>query len=377
MLDTLVPVHVPKIKVREQRSIIKYRKSLDQDITKLKNNIRSIFANRGIKIDTGERAWCTGRVHLDSFRKAIIDCNSSDIWKGQLDLQLERLDDLVVKMEEVETKLEEFMGDNPHIARLMTIPGVGRKTAEMIVAYIDDPHRFKNARQLSSYIGLTPKQHQSGEMDRNGKISKHGPKLLRSALLQCAWSSLRYNAWSKSTYDRIVGGSKTRRKKAGIALARKICVVAWAMMRDETTWDESKVLQLETESETECEIPEAAPENAPNQSAKTKEPITKKETKTKAKTKAAKKPKLKRVAPKPPGPVHGDAPRPRRAGAANRRSDSAHRVAPRPKPRRPKSGRRPARHLRVTDTAYPWLRTQARLQHLGIMNATAHPKKPF
>ena len=61
MLDTLVTVHVPKIKVREQRSITKYWKSLDQDITKLKNNIRSIFANRGIKIDTCERAWCTGR----------------------------------------------------------------------------------------------------------------------------------------------------------------------------------------------------------------------------------------------------------------------------------------------------------------------------
>ncbi len=90
------------------------------------------------------------------------------------------------------------MEANPHIARVMTIPGVGRKTAEMIVAYIDDPHRFKNTRQLSSYIGLTPKQHQSGETDRNGKISKHGPKLLRSALLQCAWSSLRYNPWSKS-----------------------------------------------------------------------------------------------------------------------------------------------------------------------------------
>lgn len=55
MLKTLVPVHIPKPKVREQRAIIKYRKTLDQDINKLKNNIRSIFANRGIDIDTGAR----------------------------------------------------------------------------------------------------------------------------------------------------------------------------------------------------------------------------------------------------------------------------------------------------------------------------------
>jgi hypothetical protein len=79
----------------------------------------------------------------------------------------------------------------------------------------------------------------------NGRISKRGSKLLRTMLLQCAWSSLRYNRWSKKTYDRITGGSKTRRKKAGIALARKIGVIAWAMMRDQTNWDASKLLSEE------------------------------------------------------------------------------------------------------------------------------------
>ena len=66
--------------------------------------------------------------------------------------------------------------------------------------------------------------------------------MLRSLLLECAWASTRYNAWSKQTYARIHGGSTTRRKKAGIALARKIAVVAWAMMRDETDYDPTKLL---------------------------------------------------------------------------------------------------------------------------------------
>ena len=61
-------------------------------------------------------------------------------------------------------------------------------------------------------------------------------------LLECAWVSTRYNRWSKLTFARIHGGSKTRRKKAGIALARRISVVAWAMMRDETDWDSTKLL---------------------------------------------------------------------------------------------------------------------------------------
>ena len=124
----------------------------------------------------------------------------------------------------------------------MGIPGVGRITAEALVAAIDDPHRFKNARQLSAYLGLVPKQYQSGETDRNGRISKRGPRMLRSLLLECAWCSTRYNLWARRTFDRIHGGSQTRRKKAGIALARKIAVIAWAMMRDESEWDSTKLL---------------------------------------------------------------------------------------------------------------------------------------
>ena len=249
MMDVLTPVHVPRPEVREQRAIIKYRKTLDQRINRIKNGIRSLFANHGIEIDTGKRAWCTGRVHINSFRKSLDDCGADDLWRAQLDLELTQLDDLLEKMQLVEDKLSIFAKGNPQIVRLQTIPGVGRKTAETLVAAIDDPHRFKNARHLSSYLGMTPKQYQSGETDRSGRISKRGPRLLRTMLLECAWSSIRYNAWSKLTFARIHGGSKTRRKKAGIALARKIAVVAWAMMRDQTNWDSTKLL------------PEMAPED--------------------------------------------------------------------------------------------------------------------
>lgn len=242
IMDALTPVHVPKPEVREQRAIIKYRKTFDKRINQVKNGIRSLFANRGIEIDTGKRAWCTGRVRIDSFRKPINDCGPDELWKGQLDLELTQLDDLTAKMKLVEDKLETFAKSNPQIVRVQTIPGVGRKTAEALVAAIDDPHRFKSARHLSSYLGMTPKQYQSGETDRSGRISKRGPRLLRTMLLECAWSSTRYNAWSKLTFARIHGGSKTRRKKAGIALARKLGVIAWAMMRDETNWDSTKLL---------------------------------------------------------------------------------------------------------------------------------------
>ena len=242
VLDALTPVHVPKPEVRQQRMLIKYRKKLDGRINRIKNAIRALFANQGIEIDTGKRAWCLGRELTDSFRKPLEQCSDLELWQGELDLGLAQLDDLSEKMDAVEKKLSAYAKENEQIQRVMTIPGVGRKTAEALVAAIDDPHRFKNARHLSSCLGMTPKQYQSGETDRSGRISKRGPRMLRSMLLECAWASTRYNAWSKQTFARIHGGSKTRRKKAGIALARKLAVIAWAMMRDETDWDSTKLL---------------------------------------------------------------------------------------------------------------------------------------
>ncbi len=240
MLKQLSPVHVPKREVREHRTLVKYRKTLDQRINRVKNSIRSLFANRGIEIATGKRAWHTGRERIDSFRKTIADCPTEELWQGQLDVELTQLDSLTEQLAEVERRLEAIAQEDARITRLQTIPGVGRKTAEVLVTALDDVQRFDNARQVSSYIGLVPRQYQSGETDRNGRITKRGSKLLRSMLLECAWVSLRYNAWSRVTYDRIHGGQQTRKKKAAIALARKIAVVAWAMLRDETDWDPAR-----------------------------------------------------------------------------------------------------------------------------------------
>ena len=71
--------------------------------------------------------------------------------------------------------------------------------------------------------------------------------MARTILVECAWASLRYNPWAKSVYDRICGKQKTGKKKAAIALARKIAVLAWALLRDEKNWDPIQMLGV-TES---------------------------------------------------------------------------------------------------------------------------------
>ena len=106
----------------------------------------------------------------------------------------------------------------------------------MIVAHIDDAKRFESARKVSSYAGLAPKKWQSGKMDRQNRISRRGPRLLRSVLTEVAWCAIRFNPYFKDLYDRVRGGSKSRKKQAIIAVARKILVTAWAMLRDGKNW---------------------------------------------------------------------------------------------------------------------------------------------
>jgi transposase len=239
----LNPVHTPSQQHREFRSLVKYRKTLDGRINKTKNTIRAWFVNQGITIDTGDKAWHTGRERIDSFRKPLADCGPNELWKGELDIELTILDSLTQQIDVVVKKLEVIGKTDPRITRLRTIPGVGPRTAEILLACIDDPHRFENGRQVSAYFGLVPKQHQSGETDRNGRITKRGNPLARTILVECAWASLRYNPWAKGVYERICGKQKTRKKKAGIALARKIAVIAWAMLRDEQAWDPNVMIR--------------------------------------------------------------------------------------------------------------------------------------
>jgi transposase len=98
------------------------------------------------------------------------------------------------------------------VALLTSIPGVGARTAETVAAYLHEPARFANGKQVSAYAGLVPRQYQSGESDRRGRITRRGPALLRKLLVECARVMLRYNAWARAVYQRLSRG-KARKKQ--------------------------------------------------------------------------------------------------------------------------------------------------------------------
>lgn len=115
----------------------------------------------------------------------------------------------------------------------MTVPGVGPLTALAFRATIDRPERFRRSRDVGAHLGLTPRRYQSGETDLQGRISRCGDELARTALYEAAntllvrsqkWSALR--AWGMKI-------AKTRgMARARVAVARKLAVILHGMWRD-------------------------------------------------------------------------------------------------------------------------------------------------
>jgi transposase len=238
-MEQLALVHIPKSDVREKRSLINYRHGLVQRQTTIKNSIRDILTRQGIAMLPGKQGWSkTSLGQLNKMALPFAKVKMSQLWRGQLWLELQQYENIVETIGHVEKKLEALNKKDKQVKLLQTVPGVGARLAETVAAYLDKPERFETGKQVGCYAGLTPRQYQSGNMNRQGRISGQGNKLLRSLLVEVCWLGLRWNAWMRQTYERIMRGSKSRKKIAITALARKLLVRLWAMLRDGVPWRE-------------------------------------------------------------------------------------------------------------------------------------------
>lgn len=246
-MNQLPTVHVPGPAVRQRRGLIKYRHALIDRRTGIKNTIRSLLDSQGLSWPSRSRGWTIAAIQqLTELSRPLSECDALNLWRGELHLELRLLEQVSALIAEADRKLDALGAKDTRALKLKTIPGVGDRLAELVVSTIDDPHRFKNGRQVSAYAGLVPKQYQSGTTDRRGRITGHGPGLLRRMLVQVAWGMQRRGGRGKAVFEQLCHGSRTRRKQAVVALARKILVWCWAMLRDGSVWDPDRAVAATT-----------------------------------------------------------------------------------------------------------------------------------
>ena len=124
------------------------------------------------------------------------------------------------------------------LTRLETIPGIGRKTAIMLVVLTDGFERFTSGSELCSYSGLTPIIRQSGSSVRGrSRISKIGNKKLRNLLFMCSFNACKYNKACRDIYERIVAKGKSK-KLALIAVCNKLLKQAFAIAKSGLIYDQ-------------------------------------------------------------------------------------------------------------------------------------------
>lgn len=134
--------------------------------------------------------------------------------------------------------------DQKQLTLLKSIPGMGQKTAVLLIVLTEGFSNFENARQLCCHAGITPTIRQSGTSVRGrSRISKVGNKKLRNMLFLCSFSASKYNKACREIYQRIVAKGKSK-KLALIAVANKLLKQAFAIAKSGLPYDENLVGRL-------------------------------------------------------------------------------------------------------------------------------------
>lgn len=232
-IDQVPAVHVPSADVRAWRELITFRRRMVEKRTRAKNGVRGLLRSLGVAAPARASLWT--RVGLAWLRGLAIENSMSALKR---DVLLDEIENLTGQLRRVEQELARFAEQSAAVPILMSIPGVGLRTAEAAAAFIDDPHRFSHSKQIGAYFGLVPSQDQSGSTNRLGHITREGSPTVRHLLTEAAWQAARRSPTVRAYLERIQRGDKARRKIAIVATAHYLVRVMWAMLKTGTVWEE-------------------------------------------------------------------------------------------------------------------------------------------
>jgi transposase len=222
--DLVPAIWLPDPRVREERELARFRLHLVKHKSALKNRIHSTLINFGKPCPVTDLFGVAGRRLLERLQVP-------EPWRGNITASLELIDDLEDQIAAINTRLKEGHADHPYIPLLMSAPGIGWVLAFTIAAEIGEIERFASPEKLTGYTGLCPRVDQSGDKDRRGPLTKHGPTYLRWAMLEATMHALKHPAYSER-YQRNKKrlGKQRGAKVAQIDIARRLTHAIWHML---------------------------------------------------------------------------------------------------------------------------------------------------
>jgi transposase len=222
--DLVPAIWLPDPRAREVRELARFRMHLVHHKSSLKNRIHSTLINFGRPCPVTDPFGAEGR-------RLLAKLDVPEPWRSNVTASLELIDHLDRQIDQINRRLKQGHADHPYIPLLMSVPGIRWVLAFTIAAEIGEIERFSSPKKLAGYTGLCPRVDQSGERDRRGPLTKHGPTYLRWALLEATMHALRHPAY-RERYQRNKRrlGRQRGAKVAQVDIARRLAHAIWHML---------------------------------------------------------------------------------------------------------------------------------------------------
>lgn len=258
---------VPPREVARLRDMTRYRTKLVQERVRETQRIQKLLEDAGIKLDSvatdvlgkasramlealiaGERdprrladmALTRMRPKIPELRRAMVG-RFDDHHAVLLRMHLDHVDQLVAMEQRLDGEVDRLMAPFAEAAtRLLTIPGVAKRTVEVVIAEIGvDMTRFPTASHLASWAGLCPGNRESAGKQKSGRARK-GDRALRAALVEAAWAaSHTKDSYLAAQYRRFKRRFGTKSEgKALFAVAHTMIIIIWHVLNDDADYDE-------------------------------------------------------------------------------------------------------------------------------------------
>lgn len=210
---------------------IKARNILVQSRSGLVNHVRSAVKAVGSRMPV-----CSAASFHKKARKDL-----PEMLQGALEPVLQAIEDLSARITELDREIERLSEeDYPETRFLRQVQGVGPVTSLAYVLTIEDPKRFAKSRQVGTYLGLVPKRDQSGETDKQLRITKAGNTYLRQLLVSCAHYIMGPHGQESDLRRRGLRiasrGGKNAKKRAVVAVARHLAVLLHRLWSDQSEY---------------------------------------------------------------------------------------------------------------------------------------------
>jgi len=240
-LDMIPEAYQPTPRQREHRALVRHRQYLQGRLTSVRSKIHNILSN------------------YNADRKDLFSANCGPAYFKEVPLsdadrfvikQLWALwQEFLTQREALTKKFKALVAKAPQRekedrALLKTVPEVGFVTAEVVLSELGGYDRFRNSKAVCAYAGLAPAVRQSGgKRSKDMRITKEGSGLLRWALVESAWRLVRRSPKWAAMYARLK--ERKGKKRAIVAVARKLLCVLYAMLRTRTPY---RIVTTETKA---------------------------------------------------------------------------------------------------------------------------------